>query len=437
MPIKSPSRIALLRSTAILALLSLSYVAGSAAMYLHLPTAGFLEKAFRGAEAWRESEHGSSLDQAALVPTVVQGQAPDKAFDGYTLEMVAGMNARSNSEAVLVDMKGNVLHKWKASFHQIWPDPHHLRGRLGVSDTCFFDGHLYANGDLLVVFHGSAGILQGYGLVKLDRDSNVLWKYSAAVHHDVDVGEGGVIYCIKQETISELPSGLEHIGPPVVTDYLVMLSPDGQELRSIPILEAFRDSPYSVQLSAIEGWLPGDVTTEISGSNAADILHTNSVNVLSRELAPSFPMFKAGQVLISLREISTLAVLDPESGVVVWATRGPWRAQHDAQFLDNGHLLIFDNLGAVKGARVLEFDPQTQAFPWAYMGNFHCPTRGMAQRLPNGNTLIVDSEGGKILEVTPDKDLAWSCSCHGFVHVGRRYGRDQLPFLKTSEHARP
>ena len=28
----------------------------------------------------------------------------------------------------------------------------------------------------------------GYGLVKLDKDSNILWSYPAGVHHDVDVG---------------------------------------------------------------------------------------------------------------------------------------------------------------------------------------------------------------------------------------------------------
>ena len=133
-----------------------------------------------------------------------------------------------------------------------------------------------------------------------------------------------------------------------------------------------------------------------------DVLHTNAVKVLSRALAPKFPLFKPGQLLVSLRHLDALAVLDPDSGKVVWAARGPWRGQHDPSFLDNGQLLLFDNYGSPQGSRVLEYDPRTQAFPWSYPGEngtpFFSHIRGMSQRLPNGNTLIVNSDGGEVLK---------------------------------------
>jgi hypothetical protein len=34
-------------------------------------------------------------------------------------------------------------------------------------------------------------------------------------------------------------------------------------------------------------------------------------------------------------------------------------------------------------------------------------TRGSAQRLTNGNTLITHSHGGRVLEVTPDNRIVW------------------------------
>jgi hypothetical protein len=135
-------------------------------------------------------------------------------------------------------------------------------------------------------------------------------------------------------------------------------------------------------------------------------------------------------------------VLDPDSGKVVWAARGPWHAQHDPSFLDNGHLLLFDNLGAPRGSRVLEFDPRTQAFPWVYPGAngtpFFSKIRGMSQRLPNGNTLIVNSDGGEVFEVTAGQEVVWSCSC-GLEELNRarRYTPEQLPFLKGDPRARP
>jgi len=152
-------------------------------------------------------------------------------------------------------------------------------------------------------------------------------------------------------------------------------------------------------------------------------------------------MFKAGQVLISVRELDAIAVLDPDKASGVWAARGPWRAQHDAQFLDNGHVLIFDNLGSNKGTRVLEYDPQSQAFPWSYAGEnrapFHTSERGMSQRLPNGNTLIVNSEAGQIMEVTRSKELVWTYATEGFITSARRYSPGQLRFLKGGQRARP
>ena len=171
-----------------------------------------------------------------------------------------------------------------------------------------------------------------------------------------------------------------------------------------------------------------------------DVLHTNSVNVLSKAMASHFPEFKAGQVLLSIRSLHALAVLDPSTGSAVWATRGPWNFQHDAQFLDNGRLSLFDNIGSPRGSRVLEYDPRNKSFPWFYPGIDNSPfftsERGMAQRLPNGNTLIVVSEGKEMIEVNQSKEVVWTCLAHSFITTARRYGPDRLSFLKAGQRPR-
>jgi hypothetical protein len=133
---------------------------------------------------------------------------------------------------------------------------------------------------------------------------------------------------------------------------------------------------------------------------------------------------------------------DPDSGKVVWAARGPWHAQHDPSFRDNRHLLLFDNLGSPAGSRVLEYDLRTHAFPWSYPGETGTPffsrIRGMCQRLPNGNTLIVNSDGGEVFEVTPAREDVWSCSCGRVdLNSARRNTPDHLPFLKGGPRERP
>ncbi len=221
-----------------------------------------------------------------------------------------------------------------------------------------------------------------------------------------------------------------------------MLSPDGKELiEPISLLEVFQNSPYSTLLSPLETSAkstPPQATTDEALRELRqrqDVLHANSVNVLNATQAAQFPNLKPGQVLVSLRNLNALGVIDPTTRSLVWATTGPWRAQHDAQFLDNGNLLIFDNSGSPRGSRVLEYNPRNSTFPWTYPGvenrPFYTKIRGMCQRLPNGNTLIVDTEENQIFEVTAEKETVWNCLTPFHVLTARRYRPEQLAFLKN------
>jgi hypothetical protein len=430
----------------ILGLASLSFLSGAAVLYFDLPPAHFLQQGFEGAQAWYERQSASAPASPGEVPRVTVGKVdiPNQAFDGFTL-----YGTDSGSEAVLIDMRGEVVHRWKASFSQVWPKPRHVKSPVDDASISFFSCYLCPNGDVLAVFQARGDTPYGYGLVKLDKDSKLLWRYDDAhgnVHHDVDVGDDGTIYALTQQIVSEVPQGLEFLPTPCLIDYLVMLSPEGRQLKTIPILEAFRDSPYAplLGLLAKPPRFGSPLMVQAGGPTVdpkGDVLHTNCVNVLSRKLAPMFPMFKEGQVLISVRQMDALAVVDTDSRSIVWAVRGPWQAQHDPRFLDNGHLLLFDNLGAARGSRVLEYDPQTQGIPWSYSGetgsSFFNAERGMCQRLPNGNTLIVDSYHGELLEVTQAKKLVWSCDTHVHLPFARRYGPDELEFLKGNRRPRP
>jgi hypothetical protein len=435
-------------------LASLSYLLGAAVMFFELPSSSFLRRAFVGGAAWYEVKKGAPRPEGRL-PAVSVGpiDKPEKTFDGFTLCMYGG-----GSRAVLVNMRGQTVHQWHLPFSRIWSNPSHVHGRIDDATVYFNDGHIYPNGDLLVVIEGPINLQNssnGYGLAKLDRDSNLIWKYAAKCHHDVDVGDDDTIYAITNEIVEHVPPGLEHIPTPCMVDLVEVISPEGRRLKKISLLEAFQDSPYAPLLCTLErprwtGGMPpagmppaGALASAFhDDSRRRDVLHTNAVRVLRPALAPKFPMFQAGQLLISPRHLDAIAVVDPDSGKVIWATRGPWRAQHDPSFLDNGHLLLFDNLGSPHGSRVLELDPRTQGFPWYYPGSNGTPflskIRGMSQRLPNGNTLIVNSDDGEVFEVTANREVVWSCSC-GAVELNRarRYSPEQLHFLKGGPRDRP
>jgi hypothetical protein len=73
---------------------------------------------------------------------------------------------------------------------------------------------------------------------------------------------------------------------------------------------------------------------------------------------------------------------------------------------DQNRLKIRDNY-----SRILEIDPISQEVVWSYSGNrknsFYSKCCGMVQRLPNGNTLIIETSTGRAFEVTPNGETAW------------------------------
>ena len=128
---------------------------------------------------------------------------------------------------------------------------------------------------------------------------------------------------------------------------------------------------------------------------------------------------------------------------IVWAMRGPWLRQHDPDLLANGNILLFDNQGHVGPGgitRVIEVDPRNQRIVWTYAGTpeepFESEVRSSQARLPNGNTLITESDGGRIFEVTRPGQIVWN-----YVNPVRARregdGQDVIPIVSWAERVDP
>jgi hypothetical protein len=107
----------------------------------------------------------------------------------------------------------------------------------------------------------------------------------------------------------------------------------------------------------------------------------------------------------------TIAIINPEQKQVVWAQSGPWDAQHEPLLLPSGNMLLLDNLGDNGTSRILEFDPFSLTIAWEYPGatqaDFYTQGCGSCRRLPNGNTLITETDFGRAFEVTQNKKIVW------------------------------
>lgn len=317
----------------------------------------------------------------------LSGRAPAPERSGVTVfdpeRTFPGLNLYTSGhapEVLLMDMEGRPLHRWRYRYPRAFP------GREEGDGTRYFRrAHLLPGGDLLALY-------QSGGLIRLDRDSKLLWALDSGVYNDLYVTADGRILTIVKEA-KVLPE--IRPGEPVLEDSLLVLTLDGEPLRRISLLEALAGSRFRDLI-----WpLP----------ETEDIFHTNTVQLLEEDHGEG--AWRSGNILLSLREIDTLAVLDPARERVVWARRGPWRAQHEPVLLPGGHLLLFDNRGNGGWSQVLEMERESGEVVWRWASDpperLSSPEAGAAARLPNGNTLITVSERGRAIEVTPEGEIVW------------------------------
>jgi len=361
-----------------------------------------------------------------------------RAQPGYTLYGVA-----PDLSVHLIDMNGRELHRWSLTRKEVMPEAaDEARTFFGLLEAQIEGRHLYANGDLLMVYEQQAMGEWGGPLVKVDKDSRILWQADIKCHHALTV-VGDRIYVLTQtfREPSRVPIVPSLASMPYIDDNVTVLDADGKVLGSHSVLRALADTK--------DMRLP-DV---VPFNDRADPLHTNSVDVLNEQTARFIPDAKPGNVLLSLKHLDMLAVLDLDSDTIVWTLRGSWRAQHDAKMLPNGHILLFDNQGGLMKygkSRVLEIDPDTGGIVWSFDGSDDAPLesdiRGGVQRLRNGDTLISESTTGRILEVTPDHSVVWEYvqplqdTEHGKRIVAAlglsvaRYDPSYLAFLNVPSH---
>jgi len=320
---------------------------------------------------------------AASVTVTVTDYDPELACNGLNL-VVSG----HGPEAFLQDMLGNTLHTWRCDLADAFADLGEFDGEPGAVNW-WRRAYVYPNGDLLAIF-------DGVGMIKLDRDSRLLWAHLGGEHHDLDFDDDGNILTLTRRRTVFDDARLKLEGP-IQEDFITVLSPDGQVLSELSVLRCFVDSDYYSALAA--------------GPKAGDLLHTNTIELMDGRFADRYPMFEKGNLLISSPMTHVIAVIDPDQKKVVWADSGLWMFQHQPTVLDNGNLLVFDNLGEYGYSKVIEYDPLTQAIAWSYRHTderrFSSAFLGSCERLANGNTLITESTAGCAFEVTPDGEVVW------------------------------
>jgi len=290
-------------------------------------------------------------------------------------------------------------------------------------------------------------------LIRIEPDTSVGWEVRGHFHHDVGISGDGDIYALTNKTEKLGEFGIKE---PVLVPYVTVLAPEGTVKREISVADTMlnaglRPDPAKTRVLS-ERWqtvtrprgvwvsiarhikkhgmgrkffarlgrriiTPGLSLFGISGGGGppgVDIFHANTLEVIERDVyAGGRQLFKKGDLLVCFRNLDLIAVIDPEKERMKW-TWGPGEVMrpHHPSLLANDNILIFDNGRAErKYSRVIEMEPATGKIVWEYRSDppeeFYSRIRGSAQRLPNGNTLIMESSDARAFEVTKDGRVVW------------------------------
>jgi Arylsulfotransferase (ASST) len=343
---------------------------------------------------------------AHLEPTHREGRGvivDDGAAVQPGLILMSGLFDDAGSSVRLIDRSGEIMRRWDTIYSRIWPDPGHLRD-VPVNDW-FADIHgLVLLPDGSIVFN-----FEYLGLSRIGACGNVLWRIPQETHHAIFLAEDNTLWVLSRRHHETSSPDFANMVPPFFDDTILQVSLDGEILQEISILGL-------IYKNKMEGILPTgerDTTLEYR-----DPLHANDVEVLASDLAAAYPSLKPGQVMVSLRVPNLILIFDPRTEEIVWHQTGPWLRQHDPDFREDGLISVFDNRGiegdaaVFGGSRTLLVDPRTretrEAYPHREDNWFFTPTRGKHQILPNGNVLLVETSGGRVLEVASDGSIVWS-----------------------------
>jgi hypothetical protein len=217
-------------------------------------------------------------------------------------------------------------------------------------------------------------------------------------HHDLAVLPSGdiVVLTRKAQVVPAIDDET-----PVLEDFISILGPDGRrEVAPLSLLEALDRSPFQA--------LWQDVRARAAATSCTRTRSTCS----TRTAADAVPAFRAGNLLVSSRALSFLAVVDP---VRAARSSGRCRArsagQHDPRLLPNGHLLLFDNCGRGEASTVVELDPAKR--PHAVGVPRHGRVAVLLAFLRDGRAPGEREHAdhrvgrGRAFEVTPAGEIVW------------------------------
>jgi hypothetical protein len=209
------------------------------------------------------------------------------------------------------------------------------------------------------------------GVFEIDRNGKVVWQYlTNKIDHDADrLPDGNTIFVFG-------------FGDQKSDAQVTEVNPKGEVVWQWYAKDHFDNPPYDSISN--EGWT-----------------HINAVTRLPD-----------GNTMVSLRNFNMVAEVNSQGAVVRTIGEGILEGVHEPEVLPNGNILAA-LISATNPIHAIEINPSSGAVVWQFRwsGEFLPQLTADANRLPNGNTLIVGKT--KMIEVTSTGEIVWQLGLKG------------------------
>ena len=389
-------------------------------------------------------------------PTGTTIYNPEKAFSGYTIFQAAEYGA------MLINMNGKEVKVWKGvhGFPNKMLPGGYLLGHRGARDTKYG----YQDNVDLIQVDWDGNVIWEFDRYEYIEDPGNEPRWMARQHHDYQREGNPVGYYVpgmdpKVDGGNTLILGHKNVinkkisDKRLLDDVIYEIDWEGNVIWEWVCSEHFDEYGFS---EAEKNALFRDPNMHDCDGGVGDWMHINSMSVLgpNKWYDAGDERFHPDNIIWDARETNITAIISKKTGKVVWKLgpdftltkelkkMGIIIGQHHAHMIPRGlpgegNILIYDNGGwagygipsqtspwGVKAhrrdySRVLEIDPTTLKILWQYTPteaghlepfhshHFYSPFISSAQRLPNGNTMICEGSGGRLLEVTNEHQLVW------------------------------
>ena len=348
-------------------------------------------------ESLTQLKHPSKLIGPDTYPNI-SGLKTERNYIDSSYILLATYDKGDNQSVVklirLSDQK--IMHQWRPDYDEIikrygkqngfWPgrDKNDLQ-------VC----HPLLSPDGSIVFNNYQS-----PLIKINKDSKLLWGTKGIFHHSIEQDADGNVWA---PAIIKPAAFLPGLLNDLEDDAIAEISPGGKLIFIKSVGQILFENGYRTLLLGM-------------GPYENDLLHLNEI----QPALTSGKYWMKGDLLISLRNRSTVFLYRCSTNKILWLKTGPWLNQHDAEFIDSLRIGVFGNntvrvfgedrlIDGYNEEYIFNFKTNTTATPYTEFlkkAKVSTTSQGRANVLPNGDLFIEETNNNRLLRGNT-KDIIW------------------------------